>query len=126
MNQETEEKVITVEKRIWVRDIEKYYFFDEYLLTYSSVKKIKTNLYMFELTEIKKLNDQQFTGGGGYIVNFLPRLKHKVKLRRHSDKWGAKQWSRVVKWFNVEKAHVDEDYVQIPVELYPEKSIDNQ
>lgn len=114
-------KQITVKKTVWVRT-EVSHLYDEYVLTYSSVEKVKRNLYLFRLTKIVKLNDKSFTGGGGDIIRYVPSIGERKLLRKHKITWNVKNYiwaGRVVRWFNVKHPGKDENYIQTPAELYP-------
>lgn len=111
---------IYVERIVWVRLETDYCFFNEYKLKYKSDSKVPNkNIYIFKLTDIEKLNERPFTGGGGNIINWLPRIGHTVQLRQHKKKWNIKNmnWAgRAIQWFNVER--LDDLYKEVPVRLY--------
>lgn len=113
---------LTVKKKVWVTRYESSSLYDEYLLTYVSVERVKRNLYQFKLIKIDKVNNKPFTGGGGYIIHNLPKIGEKKLLRKHSIKWNVKNYTwagRIVHWFNVKWPCKDENYIQHPTELYP-------
>ena len=110
-------------KTVWVHSSVAWHLYDEYKLTYSAVKRVKYNLYWFELTDIVKVNDEPFGGGGCvHIIRCVPSLGERKLLRKHKITWNVKNFTwvgRVVRWFNVHWPGRDEDYIQTPTELYP-------
>lgn len=113
-------KQITVKKKIRVENSKGR--FDEYVLTYASFEKVKSNLFWFRLIKIDKNNRLFAASEESTPVDRLPELGDSKLLRVHNLRWNVRNFNRaggIVRWFNVHQPCKDEDYVQSPKQLYP-------